>query len=80
MKIEYRVREKTTYYITRYEEDERGASSQNLGEHNGFHAACRVAHALGKAEHERLGWPIDDERISYPEQPDMTDASSQIIA
>lgn len=67
MKIEYQVRERTVYYVTRYEEDDTGgAASRGLGEYPTHDGAHDVAYALCRAEHERLGWPLDDERIQYP--------------
>lgn len=62
-KIEYRVRPVTRYIVTRYEEP--GGSSFK-GEFGSYEAAYAVGYALCKDEHERLGWPIADERIRYP--------------
>lgn len=36
------------------------------GEYDNADVAYQVGYALCKAEHDRLGWPIDDERIKYP--------------
>lgn len=70
-KIEYRVRPVTRFIITRFEsgsfEDGSGrCGSSCLGEHDNERVAHEVAYALCKAEHDRLGWPPGDERISYP--------------
>lgn len=72
--IEYRVRPVTRYIITRYEQTEavNGACSagcSSLGEYDNGDTAYAVAYALCKAEHERLGYPIGDERIQYPLMP-----------
>jgi hypothetical protein len=73
--IEYRVRPVTRFIVTRYERDEpnerglcgAGASSTH-GEFDNHDTAYAVGYALAKADHERMGWPIDDERIKYPER------------
>jgi hypothetical protein len=76
-KIEYRVRTTTRYLITRYHEgaDGRSASSECKGEYDNGAVAYEVAYALCKAEHERLGLPVGDERILYPTHPFNMDAS-----
>lgn len=67
MLIEYRVREVTRYYVTRFEDDGKGrAGSSSFGEYGNPETAYEVGYALCKAEHERLGFPPDDERIQYP--------------
>ena len=69
-KVEYKVRERRVYYVTRYSEGgEAGAGSSSIGEYTSADTAYAVGYALAKAEHERLGWPVDDERIMYPEHP-----------
>ncbi len=70
-KIEYRVRPVTRYIITRYEEGDGGRScgSSCLGEHDSPEVAFEVGYALCKVEHDRLGWPPGDERITYPRRP-----------
>lgn len=72
-KIEYRVRPVTRYIVTRFEQeyDPAGISASagftgEKGEFPNFDTAYAVAYALCKAEHERLGYPLDDERIKYP--------------
>jgi hypothetical protein len=67
-KIEYRVRPVTRYIVTRYEEGDGGRSgaSTSHGEFDNPIMAFEVAYALCKAEHQRLGWPVDDQRILYP--------------
>lgn len=68
-KIEYRVRPVTRYIVTRYHESENGGGVDTLGEYDNHDTAYAVGYALCKAEQERLGWPIGDERIMYPEHP-----------
>lgn len=74
MLIEYRVRPVTRYIITRFEtsgpdENGRGCSGGcgTKGEFDNETVAYEVGYALCKAEHERLGWPVGDERIQYPQ-------------
>lgn len=75
MKTEYRIRAKEIYYITRFHDDGEGVcDSRSLGEHTSAETAYQVAYALAKAEHERLGYAISDERIVYPERPDEINA------
>lgn len=70
-KIEYAVRKVERFIITRFEQTAcgRGAGSSGKGEYDNADVAYEVAYALCKAEHERLGWPIGDERIRYPRNP-----------
>ena len=68
-KIEYRVRECTRYYVTRYQEGERSVGSDMIGEYTSADTAYSVGYALAQAEHRRLGWPVGDERIKYPAHP-----------
>lgn len=68
--LEYRVIPFTQYQVTRYIEYSGGmASSEPHGEYANEHMALAVAEALCKVEHEALGWPIDDERITCPSLP-----------
>lgn len=69
MKVEYKVRPVTRYVVTRYEEQDDGkaGSSSTKGEFVNFGTAHEVAYALAGDEHERLGYPVGDERIIYPE-------------
>lgn len=66
--IEYRVRMVPRYIVTRYDAGEsgRGGNSETRGEYDNADVAYEVATALCKAEHERLGWDLGDERIKYP--------------
>jgi hypothetical protein len=69
--IEYRVRPVTRYVVTRFEKsevvnDRCSASSTTHGEFDCADTAYQVGYALCKADHERMGWPLDDERIQYP--------------
>lgn len=75
-KVEYRVRETTRYFVTRYDEGDEGrsGSSSTFGEYDNADTAFAVGYALCKAEHERLGWPIGDERIQYPQHPGEANA------
>lgn len=68
-KIEYRVRPVTRFIVTRYHKSGDAGGVDTLGEYDNHETAYAVGYALCKAEHERLGWPIGDERILYPEHP-----------
>jgi hypothetical protein len=70
-KVEYRVRPITRFVVTRYHESEGGntGGTSERGQYDNAEVAHEVAYALCKAEHEQLGWPIDDERIQYPQHP-----------
>ena len=75
--IEYQIRPVTRYIITRYSRGQRqsnGTSSRvsvcsGRGEYDNADVAYEVAYALAKADHERMGWPLDDPRIQYPRHP-----------
>jgi len=78
-KVEYRVREVKRWIVTRFEssdhihEDGRrsySGGSASLGEFENEMGAYNVAYTLCKEEHGRLGWPVGDGRIKYPEHPD----------
>lgn len=66
-KIEYRVRETTRFIVTRYEETPNSGGSEVKGEFDNYDVAHEVAYALCRDEHQRLGWPVDDGRINYPQ-------------
>lgn len=70
-KIEYRVIPINRYIVTRYEADTNGEGrgSEERGTYTSPDTAYEVAYALCKAEHERLGFALDDPRIRYPEHP-----------
>ncbi len=72
--IEYQVRPVTRYVVTRYSNMpvDGGviAGSSSHGEFANAEVAYQVGYALAKAEHERLGWSVGDERIRYPRHPD----------
>jgi hypothetical protein len=81
--IEYRVRPVTRYIVTRFEgyasNVEGGAAGGSgsvcgRGEFDNAETAYEVGYALAKADHARMGWPIDDPRIQYPQhlEPDVT--------
>jgi hypothetical protein len=65
--IEYKVRPVTRYVVTRYEQRGAAGGSEQQGEFDNAETAHAVAYALCRAEHERLGWPVGDERIQYPQ-------------
>lgn len=73
MKVEYRVRPVTRYHVTRYHQSEAGLACGicTKGEYDNEQAAYDVAYALVKHEHDELGYPLDDERIVYPEPPSL---------
>jgi hypothetical protein len=68
-KVEYRVREIKRFVVTRYHQSEHGAGVDTKGEYGNPEIAYEVGYALCKAEHERLGWPVADDRIQYPQMP-----------
>ena len=68
-KIEYRVIPITRYTVTRYYSGENTGGVEQRGEYNNANVAYEVGYALARAEHDRLGWPLGDERIKYPESP-----------
>lgn len=66
--IEYRVKPVTRFIVTRYEQAQNGSGGITArGEFDNFDTAYAVGYALAKAEHDRLGYPLDDMRIRYPE-------------
>ncbi|WP_136259370.1 hypothetical protein [Rhodanobacter lindaniclasticus] len=67
--IEYKVRPVTRYVVTRYEGNGKLGMCGQQGEFDNAETAHAVAYALCRAEHERLGWPVGDERIQYPQLP-----------
>lgn len=75
-RIEYRVRLVGRYVITRYHVGADGSAplSETKGEYNNAQVAHEVAYALCKAEHERLGLPVGDERIQYPQPVSLNSA------
>ncbi len=78
--IEYKVRPITRYIVTRYENwppNPGGkASSTQHGTFDDPTTAHLVAYALCKQEHQRLGWPIGDMRIQYPQEVEGVDTSA----
>ena len=78
--IQYKVRPVTRFIVTRFEgfdhPDGRGcAGSDTKGEFDNFDTAYQVGYALCRDEHQRLGWPLDDERIKYPEPQSAPDGT-----
>lgn len=67
--IEYKVRPVTRYVVTRYEGSKDAGSCVERGTFSSQEVAHEVAYALARETHERLGWPIGDERIQYPRHP-----------
>jgi len=73
MFVEYRVRKIDRYIVTRFEGEKDnsgtvvGGTPRQIGnEFASEEVAYEVAYALARADHERLGYPLDDERIQYP--------------
>lgn len=71
-KVEYRVRKVERYVVTRHYEDVGGRTggTEQKGEFPNQDIAFEVAYALCSDEHQRLGWPLGDERIQYPKGDD----------
>jgi len=82
MSVEYRIKEVKRYIVTRcYNITGPGQSSggvEERGEFQNADIAWEVGYALCKAEHERLGYPVDDERIQYPRHPSSSIASPNV--
>lgn len=83
--IEYKVVPVTRYHITRYSkslspcrtgEMTEGEGSCGKGEYDNFDTAYEVAYALARSDHERMGWPISDERIQYPKPQQPPDIAA----
>lgn len=70
-KIEYRVRPVIRWQVTIYEAsaDQRAAWVKQKGEYDSAGMAYEVGYALCREDHQRLGWPVGDERIQYPNNP-----------
>jgi hypothetical protein len=82
--IEYKIRLATRYVVTRFERrglpgNPDASMSSVCGEFDNSGAAYQVAYALAKVDHERMGWPIADERIQYPRHPDEGNATPVVI-
>lgn len=71
MKVEYRVRPVTRYIVTRFYDGspDEPSGSTCKGEFDSPDVAYQVGYALTKEEHQRLGYPVGDERIKYPDMP-----------
>lgn len=69
--LEYQVREKKVFFITRYcavgDDKSGGVSVTEEGEFRDPLSAQRAAVALMKADHAREGIPDDDPRLKGPE-------------
>lgn len=66
--VEYRIRPVTRFIVTSYRGTENVGTSRQHGEFDNAETAYAVGYALARADHERLGYPLGDERIRYPEQ------------
>jgi hypothetical protein len=78
--VEYRVVPVTRYQVTRYHGGVNFGGVGQSGEYGNAATAYEVAYALCKAEHERLGWPVGDERIVYPAVPDGVSVLREPVA
>ncbi|MDR6818498.1 hypothetical protein J2X76_003675 [Neorhizobium sp. 2083] len=71
MTIEFRVKRVERFIVTKYEQQNSGliGSSRQIGkEFDNFDIAYEVAHALAKAEQERLGLAPGDTGVIFPSQ------------
>lgn len=70
-KVEYRIIPHTRYSVTRFHSGWSGNTGgcETKGEFDNPDIAQDVAYALCREEHQRLGWPLADERIQYPRHP-----------
>ena len=75
--VEYRVVPVTRYQVTRFSKSlspcrtgelVEGQGCCGSGEFDSADTAYEVAYALARADHERLGWPVHDDRIRYPQR------------
>lgn len=70
--VEFRVKEIKRYIVTQHTHtvagngDETCGENRMIGEYGNYEVAYSVGYALAKAEHERLGYALDDPRIQYP--------------
>lgn len=65
-KLEYRVKEKTVFFVTRYCKVGDSVSLSTEGEFANSLTAHRAAKALAKLEATTWGIDIDDERLIFP--------------
>lgn len=65
--IEYKVRPVTRYVVTKFERNGDMQGSSQCGTFDTYDTAYAVGYALAKADHEKMGWPVDDMRIQYPQ-------------
>jgi hypothetical protein len=68
-KIEYRVRPVTRFIVTKFESSENSAASTSHGEFDNYDTAYAVGYALANADAQRLGLPLGDEKIQFPDPP-----------
>jgi len=80
--IEYRIAPVTRYVINRFSKSlspcvtgelTEGSGSCGRGEYDNADTAYEVAYALARADHERLGWDLGDERLRYPNDPRLAE-------
>ena len=71
---EYRVRPVTRYIVTCFRRSNGVSGSTQHGEFDSEETAYQVGYALAKADHGRLGYPLDDMRIIYPTRPSEANA------
>ncbi len=72
MRIEFQVRPVTRFIVTSHEQNDEGTigtGGRGHGEFDNEEMAYQVGYALARAAHERLGYPIGDERVKYPTRP-----------
>lgn len=77
-KLEYRVREKTVYFVTRYCQYGDGGSVSEEGEFRDPLSAQRAALALCEWERMKIGADADDPRITGPEPIVYSDLSDMV--
>ena len=81
MKVEYKVRKVERFIVTCFEEHDEGmCGSRGIGEYSSHRGAYDVAYACAKLEHERLGYPLGDERIKYPTPPPPSVTEDKALA
>lgn len=68
-KIEYRVRPVTRFIVTKFESSESAGQSTSHGEFDNYDTAYAVGYVLANADAQRLGLPLGDERVRFPDPP-----------
>ena len=69
-RVEFKLREKMRYIVTKFVEAEDGKSGSSvvIGEYPSEEVAFEVAYALAEQERINRGYSADDERIQYPKR------------